>query len=438
MAKVVIVADDLTGANATSVLLVRNGFRASTFLNLEKYREEASRGIDVISISTDSRGVTGEEAHTRVGQVVRKMAGGDIALFSKRIDSTLRGNIGQEMKAMMEELPGHMAVIVPSFPSSGRVCIGGYLLVHQVPLEHTDVGKDPKTPIRNSKVETILKEQFSGQVDSIHLDCVLKGEAAIRDQLLDLSRSGAQAVIIDATTDEDIETIARAVKASGLPVIAVDPGPFTAAMARQELARPVQSVSKKILFTIGSVSNLTRRQIEQMKLKFDPLIYHVNARNLLDAKSLEAEAEKALDYLFENMASHEILGITTTVSEDQVLNLSAVAKAHHTTEEDISIRIADGLARITQRILDKSNQSIGALYTSGGDVTVAVCNALNASGIIVKDEVLPLAVYGRLYEGAWDNFPIITKGGLVGGEDALILSIDYLLTKISTEFYETN
>ena len=98
MSKVVIVADDLTGANATSVLLVRNGFRASTFLDLDKYKKESSEAIDVISISTDSRGLTGEEAYGRVSQVMDRMCHEDVALFTKRIDSTLRGNVGMEMK----------------------------------------------------------------------------------------------------------------------------------------------------------------------------------------------------------------------------------------------------------------------------------------------------------------------------------------------------
>ena len=40
MEKIVIIADDLTGANATSVLLARRGFKATTFLNLDKYNGE--------------------------------------------------------------------------------------------------------------------------------------------------------------------------------------------------------------------------------------------------------------------------------------------------------------------------------------------------------------------------------------------------------------
>ena len=104
MGKVVIIADDLTGANATSVLLVRQGFNAVTFLNLEKYNGEEHKDLNIVSISTDSR-----------------------------------GNIGVEISAILENLPDDtLAIVVPSFPTSGRVCIGGYLMVNQVPLEKTD------------------------------------------------------------------------------------------------------------------------------------------------------------------------------------------------------------------------------------------------------------------------------------------------------------
>lgn len=435
MAKVAIVADDLTGANATSVLLVRQGFRSSTFLNLDKYRQESADAVDVISISTDSRGLESKMAYDRVRHVMEKLDTQTMALFSKRIDSTLRGNIGMEIQAMLDCLPDHLAVVVSAFPASGRVCIGGYHLVHQIPLENTDVGRDPKTPVRHSKVETIIREQFSGEIASIHLNTVLKGPDSIRSELQEISQRGARLVIIDATTDQDITHIARAVKESSLKAVAVDPGPFTAALAREVLGQPHLTPGKKILVTIGSVSNLTRRQIERMRLKYDPLIYQADARAMLEEHTLELQGQKAKEFLLNGFDDHEILGIVTTASEEEVLNLNEVAREYGCTEEDISNRISQGLARITKDVLEAAGGRIGGLYTSGGDVTVSVCNRLNASGIVVKDEVLPLAVYGRLLEGEYDNFPIITKGGLVGEDDALIQCVEYLLTKISSEYY---
>ncbi len=437
MSKVVIVADDLTGANATSVLLVRQGFKATTFLDIEKFRVGSSGDIDVISISTDSRGLNDNAAYLKVQKIMKKMAEEDVVLFSKRIDSTLRGNVGKEMSAMLDSLPDHIAIVVASFPASGRVCIGGYLLVNQIPLQNTDVGKDPKTPVRHSKVETIIREQYEGEIGSIHLNCVLKGPAAIQEDIKALSEKGIKAIIIDATTDEDIINIAKAVKDSGIPAIAVDPGPFTAALSKELMEQPKLAPGKKILFSIGSVSNLTRRQIETLSLKYEPIVYHVDTMNLLSEEGLEKECEKTLKVLIKSEKEAEILGITTTSNEDEVLNLTNIAKQFNTTEDEISTRIANGLAKITHKVLEQGGDEIGGLYTSGGDVTVAVCKELGSSGIKVKDEVLPLAVYGRIFEGDYNNYPIITKGGLVGNDNALVECVEYLLTKISTEYFES-
>ena len=321
-----------------------------------------------------------------------RMCHEDVALFTKRIDSTLRGNVGMEMKAMLDRLPGHMAVVVASFPASGRVCIGGYLLVNQVPLENTDVGKDPKTPVRHSKVETIIADQYGGRITSIHLNCVLKGWEHIREDLHKASMDGVRVVVVDATTEEDIQNIAKAVKASGIKAIAVDPGPFTAALAKEIMGQPGLTPGKKILLSIGSV-NLTRRQIEKLRMKYDPLIYHVDTLSLLNEASLAAETEKALDALLGKMDDYEIVGITTTTSEDQVLNLKEVAREYNTSEEEISNRISDGLAKITRRLLEASSSRSADSHQRrrchGGRL-----QKLNSSGIVVKG--VALAVYGRI------------------------------------------
>jgi uncharacterized protein YgbK (DUF1537 family) len=125
----------------------------------------------------------------------------------------------------------------------------------------------------------------------------------------------------------------------------------------------------------------------------------------------------------------------TTLSESKILNLFNISQELEITEDEVSQRISSGLAEITLKVLKGSDSLIGGLYTSGGDVTVAVCNTLGAAGIEVKDEVLPLAVYGRVIDGEFDNMPIITKGGLIGDEKTLIKCINYMLTKLSNEYH---
>src|SRR5690554_2589272 len=117
MIEVVIIADDLTGANATGVLLARKGFKTSTFLSLGEDFESIKKEFNVISTTTDSRGLTDKEAYSRVNDVVKFFKDKDVRLFSKRIDSTLRGNLGAEIDAVLDELPeDQLAIVVPAFP----------------------------------------------------------------------------------------------------------------------------------------------------------------------------------------------------------------------------------------------------------------------------------------------------------------------------------
>lgn len=435
MSDVIIIADDLTGANATSVLLAKDGYKACTFLRLEAYSEKDGNEFNIISISTDSRGIDKEEAYLRVSNVVKFFKNNKVKFFTKRIDSTLRGNIGAEVDAVLDNLGGdEVAIMVASFPASGRVTIGGYLMVHSVPLEKTDVAKDPKTPVHTSHVNQLMQSQTKYQVGSIPLDRIFKGAESLKQDILEAKEKGNKIIIIDATTDEDIEIIAKAVTLSKLSVVAVDPGPFTAALAKQLVSKPVKGRGQKVLLTVGSVSNLTRKQLEELRVKYEPLLVNVDSKKLIYDHTRDAEIERVSKKILNEMDEFEIIGMYTTSKEDEVLNLGDISKELKISEDEVAQRISDGLALITRRILESSETAVGGLYTSGGDVTVAVCKELKSAGIAVKDEVLPLAAYGRIVQGEYDHMPIITKGGLIGDAHSLIKCVEYLLTKISTEF----
>ena len=95
-------------------------------------------------------------------------------------------------------------------------------------------------------------------------------------------------------------------------------------------------------------------------------------------------------------------------------------------------RINTALAAVAQQALQHKQLGIGGLYTSGGEVTVAVVRTLKAGGFSVRDQVLPLAVYGHIIGGEHPDLPMITKGGFVGDKDSLAACVEYLFTKIST------
>ena len=98
MPQILIAADDYTGANDTAVLMTGIGF--STYTVLEE-DVNCLPDAQCIAISTDSRACPDQEAYRRVYEVTAKLRSGDTFLLSKRIDSTLRGNLGAEIDAML-------------------------------------------------------------------------------------------------------------------------------------------------------------------------------------------------------------------------------------------------------------------------------------------------------------------------------------------------
>ena len=126
MAHCVVIADDLTGGNATGVLFRKSGYEANTVLNLAAVDPALLESSDCVIYPTDSRGVSPEEAYERVRKACEILAGENVKIYTHRIDSTLRGNLGSETDAMLDFLgEEYIAVAAPCFPATARVVSGG-------------------------------------------------------------------------------------------------------------------------------------------------------------------------------------------------------------------------------------------------------------------------------------------------------------------------
>ncbi|MBX6767074.1 MAG: four-carbon acid sugar kinase family protein, partial [Actinomadura rubrobrunea] len=102
MAEVLVVADDLTGSNATGALFARRGMRAVTVSDVCHGRRHGE-AADVVVVNTASRHYPAARARALVAEVAAALGGG-MRLLVKRIDTTLRGNVGAELTGMLEVL----------------------------------------------------------------------------------------------------------------------------------------------------------------------------------------------------------------------------------------------------------------------------------------------------------------------------------------------
>ncbi|MGL4549506.1 four-carbon acid sugar kinase family protein, partial [Eubacterium aggregans] len=185
---------------------------------------------DAIAVSTDSRGMIPKEAYDVVQETVKRFSPQPGGFYQKRIDSTLRGNIGSEIEALLDILDEQtVAFVCAAYPDVHKLVIGDYLLVEDEVLVHTGVRKDPKCPVTQSSVWGILEKSAHRAIGIITMDTMAKGMEAIRCAVLDYIKRDVRIISFAAVSNDDITAIAQVCTTMHYPFITVDPGPLTLA-----------------------------------------------------------------------------------------------------------------------------------------------------------------------------------------------------------------
>ncbi|GAA0740410.1 four-carbon acid sugar kinase family protein [Clostridium oceanicum] len=437
MINYVVVADDLTGANATGVLIKKLNLKPVTMMNSLK-KDDLEKGYDTVLYSTDSRGVEKEDAYERVYQATEFFLSPDVKVYGKRIDSTLRGNIGSEIDGMLDILPKDtIAAIVPVFKDAGRQAVGGYLLVNGKALEDTDAAKDGKKPINSSVIEDIVKEQSKYEVASIYLEDVRRGSEHLKNKISKLWLQGKKLMIFDGVDNKDLEIIAKGLIKTNIKFVCVDPGPFTAETIKQNMAldkKVKKNKSNKVLMSIGSITDTTRNQLETVLQDRDIFKVDIKARKILgDLDTKNEEIDRVAKEVIKNKDGYDVFCIVLdSLYEEIRINLDKEANEQNTTKEFLSQIMNTAVAEISYKIM-KEIKSIRGIFSSGGDISVSICRKFNSAGLELLDEVIPLAAYGKFIEGEFPEMKIVSKGGMVGNQDGMKLCVDYLLKNINCD-----
>ena len=422
------VADDLTGATTTGVLLARSKARTAVFFNEEAaVKAEGVEDLDAILISSNSRPLPANEAYEKVKSATAALKRMGVKYFSKRIDTTLRGGVGVEIDAMMDVVGDDaVAVVVPAMPQSRRILVGGYSVIDGVALINTPVAQDVRTPVKENYIPRLLGQQTRRNVNLVTLDEVLEGEEAIRDALEAAREAGGEVIIVDAITIEDVEEIAKACIELKWNVIAVDPGPFTSKLAyyrdligqeEPNIPPEAEEDGRTVLIAAGSATPVTKKQMEvlcedprHVRISVDPVALIEGGDAALD-EAFRA-VHKAEDLLNSENPPRAIL--FETALHGELLNLAEEDSKRHYAEGMSADRINAGLGTIISQLLELcGREKVAGLYTTGGDTMVNVCYQLGVECIEVMDYVIPQTDIGRLV-GSYDGLPIVGKGGLTG------------------------
>jgi uncharacterized protein YgbK (DUF1537 family) len=371
---VLLVADDLSGAADSAAALAD---RARTAVALDADAEWPR--TTVVAVDTDSRYLPGPRAGERAAAAVRRA--GPHTLVYKKIDSTLRGNIGPETAACLAALreragagaPPPVAVVAPAFPATGRTVVGGRVLLHGRPVEAAHPSRVPLTR----------------QLHAAGLRVAHRPAAGLTDALPRLI-GDVDAVVVDSETDDDLAAVVRACLAS--PVLLVGSGGLAHHLTGFPAVpggEPAGPPPRPALVCVGSRSDVARAQCETLLAATGTFAVPVTAGGTGAAAVHETAAALR--------AGHDVV-----VRPDPT--------------EPVDPARAPVMARALATAALAGLQAAGTLVATGGETARAVLRAAGVRSLTVLGEREPGVVEMRTDAG----LRVITKAGSFGDDGVLL------------------
>lgn len=397
--EVVVIADDFTGANDAGVSLALSGKKVSV-----AFQTPFTGDTDALVINSDSRALGASEAAEKLTRYADEIDGAKWLV--KKIDSTLRGNPGAEVAALLRLSGQRQAIIAPAFPAAGRTTQNGVCLVKGVPVTETEFASDPKTPVRHAHIAAVLAEQTaltSLVVTPAQLTVALQGDA--------------QLVIVDAQSDDELDQIINAAFACEERPLLVGSAGLCDVLARR-LATP-----RQLLAVIGSMSEIAQEQIQRVRSQ-----RNVN-RILIDINDVFNHAMAGYE---EQIAAALTAGqhcVVHTCADTQARHqIDALCQQRGLSRAALGETISAFLGELTRKVLERHNPA--ALYVSGGDVAMAVASALGAQGFAIRGQVAQCVPFGRFLGCRWQG-PVMTKAGGFGTATTLLEVLHFIEEKMS-------
>jgi len=367
-----VISDDLTGCGDVGLHFADYGLRTIVHVsNSERLYKNLKPDVDwdVLVVNTESRFDEPQTAYEKVKRVLRFFRKLNIERIYKKIDSTLRGNIGAEIDALFDELNIEELPFCAAFPKIGRTTIEGYHYVRGKPVTRTEFARDPRN-----------------RVNEAHIPTLLKGMSKYYDRIK----------VYDARTQRDLKNIAREIPdyatvcgASGLA------GELVKSWGKARLSRDVKSKTvtggpKPVLIISGSVQSVTYEQIEKLKgrkgLVAVPIDFERDRVEIPDAKN----AKHIL--IYPQKSSHKL-------DAEKIIRTL--------------VYLTTGLCK---------GGFFRNLILIGGDTAFNICRALKVETFQIISSVSPGIAFCRTLDGKYN---LILKPGGLGYKETLIRCLQF-------------
>lgn len=410
--RVLIIADDLTGANDSVVRFAELGAKSVTIFNLNHNFKELP--YQAVAFTVNSRGVTPKEAYRLNRVALRDLKLTNEDMLYKKIDSALRGNIGVEIDAILDEVSPKAVLVAPALPQNGRVTKGGYQLIDGIPVHKTEMANDPVTPVLESHLPTLLAATSSHRVGYLPLESIRAGLAKSVEIVLNLIAQGCRLIVADAVETSDLDLLAKLCTENSKIVPCGSAG-FAGALARhlfplqpeESLQSDNEPVSGIIAAIIGSKSRNASLQIEQALSGLVWLEEIVVNRMAIVLPELRLKEVQNVIKLTEQGIARGKRGVIVRFDKNQGVGFDSLN----------AMDLAVGLGTVARNLAERFK--IAAFYLSGGDIAIQTVTEIGGWGMKIMTQLEPGVSSGMILGGPFEGLKIITKAGSFGDPGTL-------------------
>jgi D-threonate/D-erythronate kinase len=405
--KLLMIADDFTGAMDTGVQLSRHRIKTRIMVDFKKEQSHNITDCEVLIVNTDTRHDTPITAYNKTIDLL-KCFDGQWEYFYIKTDSALRGNISAVFAAARDFL--HMPVMfIPAFPDAGRTTVGGLQYVNGEPLEKSVFRDDPLNPMTHSDVSTILSS-----------DCAIKVKTVPVDKVASFDKGDAEVCVFDCENNEALAQIGKMLHEKNCNKITAGCAGFAATFADNITfsndAIGNNSDNHPLIILSGSANRVTFDQLNRARSDgFSIFVLSPEIKLHPDVGALE----KLFNEVKNTIKSGKSAIIATALSKDDLTAFDKVAKDE--SDVDVHDNIAEIFAQLGEKLIDETSN----IAVFGGDTVLALLRQIKCEAVTVADEItvgVPVCLFN--YHGK--NIRLVTKSGGLATVDAVSCIERYL------------
>lgn len=470
-------ADDLAGAHDVAVPFVKRDFAVAVLSDpdrLDRFDE-----ADLVVLNTGTRSCTESEAAARVGAACEAIRARSGTLIYKKIDSTLRGNVGFEFDLVGDMMDFGLVICAPAYPEMGRTTVGGYQLLHGMPVRGQDLA-GPDIPPQHAFIPDLLGTGIGKLRARIDLKTVHGGSVAIRRAIDDIEAAPGTTlvvdmvdpmrwdVLLDAVLEDPAAFVDRRSSAfvdrrssapaaastllcgsSGLagalaerlsvswkPRASLSRSPRTSSGKPQAVSSSPPLKDGPVLVVACSLHDTTARQVEEINNRNSLTACHFDPLSIVDERCRDDEVDRLEAFVAKALANGQNAVVTPLRPDltDRTERQAWIGKLVKNADgRDPASVVIENLGEVTRRLFAEA--SPGGLVLTGGETAGRIFHELHADGAWICEEIDAGIGRAAVAGGPHDGMGLVIKPGSFGNDQTLVKAMERLSARAVDNAY---